>query len=227
MASKPSMESYYQALGILRNPMLRIRPDEVIEALMPLLESDDRNLVRAADRLIRTQIRCDTPEAVDADFGSRIMESMLSGKPLPAGLSRFLFRHYPSATLITFARYAHLSLVEGDPRPEAVSEARRKYLPTYQEIIRGEHAIAEMIWKQRNWFLAWNEADPEAVRQLHKLAQRKEWWVRLYVAEMMRQVPALRDRALMRRLAKDPHKLVRETIHEFEREPDIVRPARP
>ncbi|MFO7535525.1 MAG: hypothetical protein R6X19_07575 [Kiritimatiellia bacterium] len=53
------------------------------------------------------------------------------------------------------------------------------------------------------------KGDPKA--GLQAFADQPEWWVRLYVAEMMQKHPQLRDPAILKKLEQDPHPLVRET----------------
>ncbi len=50
---------------------------------------------------------------------------------------------------------------------------------------------------------------------LQSLANRPEWWVRLYAAEMLKKNPQLRDPAILRKLEKDDHPLVKEKIAEI------------
>lgn len=55
--------------------------------------------------------------------------------------------------------------------------------------------------------------DPKTV--LHTLLNRPEWWARLYVAEMMKQQPRLRDTVILRKLEKDENLLVKERVAEI------------
>lgn len=50
--------------------------------------------------------------------------------------------------------------------------------------------------------------DPKAA--LQSLANRPEWWVRLYAAEMLKKNPQLRDLTILKKLEQDVHPLVRE-----------------
>lgn len=50
--------------------------------------------------------------------------------------------------------------------------------------------------------------DPKAA--LQSLADRPEWWVRLYAAEILKKNPQLRDLAILKKLEQDDHPLVRE-----------------
>ncbi len=57
------------------------------------------------------------------------------------------------------------------------------------------------------------KGDPKAA--LQSLADRPEWWVRLYVAETMRKQPQLRDAAILKKLEKDGNVLVQEKVAEI------------
>lgn len=50
--------------------------------------------------------------------------------------------------------------------------------------------------------------DPKAA--LQSLANRPEWWVRLYAAEILKKNPQLRDLTILKKLEQDVHPLVRE-----------------
>lgn len=57
------------------------------------------------------------------------------------------------------------------------------------------------------------KGDPKAA--LQSLADRPEWWARLYVAETMKKQPQLRDPAILKKLEKDDHPLVKEKVAEI------------
>jgi hypothetical protein len=50
---------------------------------------------------------------------------------------------------------------------------------------------------------------------LQSLADRPEWWARLYVAETMKKQPQLRDAAILKKLEKDDNPLVTEKVAEI------------
>jgi hypothetical protein len=52
------------------------------------------------------------------------------------------------------------------------------------------------------------KGDPKAA--LQSLAERPEWWARLYVAETMKKQPQLRDAAILKKLETDDNPLVKE-----------------
>ncbi|OGV44929.1 MAG: hypothetical protein A2X46_17325 [Lentisphaerae bacterium GWF2_57_35] len=83
-----------------------------------------------------------------------------------------------------------------NPQAAALSMAR---------IYGDKDAEADLANKLKN--------DPKAV--LQTFASRSEWWARLYVAEMMKKNPQLRDVSLIEKLTQDPHPLIRKTIVEL------------
>jgi hypothetical protein len=78
-----------------------------------------------------------------------------------------------------------------------------------REILLSEHIINNAIWLGENGFdERYNKSLPEAQQNLEKLAKHKEWWVRLYVAEIMRQHRELRQDEVIRTLSKDSDPIV-------------------
>ncbi|MEX2172066.1 MAG: hypothetical protein WD851_22285, partial [Pirellulales bacterium] len=91
---------------------------------------------------------------------------------------------------------------EEEIRQKVESELRR-------EVLLAEHTVSNAIWlKEHRFGEEFQKALPEATSELAKLAKHDEWWVRLYVAEIMRQHRELRQRAVVQRLASDSNSLV-------------------
>lgn len=57
------------------------------------------------------------------------------------------------------------------------------------------------------------QADQKAA--LQSFAERPEWWAHLYVAETMKKQPQLRDPAILKKLEKDDHPLVKDKVAEI------------
>ncbi len=57
------------------------------------------------------------------------------------------------------------------------------------------------------------KGDPKA--GLQALGDRSEWWAHLYVAETMKKRPELRDSAILKKLDKNDHPLVKEKVAEI------------
>jgi len=84
-----------------------------------------------------------------------------------------------------------------------------------RELVWVEHVVSDVRWKQRHRFLEPGQVDPKAIARLTKLAEHRTWWVRLYVAQILREEPDFRTAAAIAQLEKDPHPIVRQTICEI------------
>jgi len=85
----------------------------------------------------------------------------------------------------------------------------------HREIIWADHVVADAIWKDENKFLTTNETNA-ASAQLQKLRTSDEWWVRLYVVEIMNKHEFLRDERVLESLRRDKHESVRRAARREE-----------
>jgi hypothetical protein len=77
------------------------------------------------------------------------------------------------------------------------------------DILLAEHIVSNAIWLKKNKFDdRFQMALPEATAELAKLAKREEWWIRYYVAEIMRRYPDLRQPDILQQLSTDNNALV-------------------
>jgi hypothetical protein len=112
----------------------------------------------------------------------------------PLSLIEIMYREGPSEALLTLVR-----VYRGDP--EMVKQLKW-----------AEHVVSDVLWKQQNGFLKPKEVEPAAVEQLEKLSRHSEWWVRLYVAELLNQEPEFQTPELVKRLNDDNHTLVQKAM---------------
>lgn len=88
-------------------------------------------------------------------------------------------------------------------------ESREARLKQRRDIELAEHIVSNAIWLNKNKFdERFKTALPEAMAELEKLAEHKEWWARLYVVYIMRQNPPLLKDNMLRQLAADENELV-------------------
>jgi hypothetical protein len=138
-------------------------------------------------------------------------------------------RPEPSPDFSPYARYVradtreqHPTLVayifRSDPRVAlhtimAVTDSLDERV-NLQALARDEHFVHDMIWHHENNF----EIEPERLRSakdaLERLAKHEQWWVRLYVAEILRRYPDLGTPEMIDRLKTDEHDLVRQVFLE-------------
>lgn len=86
-----------------------------------------------------------------------------------------------------------------------------------ESIVQAESAIREDIKKRE--FGSVEESSKvglDVKEALNKLSKNEQWWVRLYVAEVIGREPVLRSPEILERLKKDTSPLVHETLKRFQ-----------
>lgn len=83
------------------------------------------------------------------------------------------------------------------------------------ELLFAEHIISNAIWLRKYQF---DHRIPfamqQATKQLSRLSDHEQWWVRLYVAETMRQNRELRQDEVLEKLSRDRNELVSKVAKE-------------
>jgi hypothetical protein len=128
---------------------------------------------------------------------------------VPAPFTKYIFEYSPGRALLVFA----FANSQGDTttRPQNLGALLVAKKAELREIQLAEHLVSNAIWLQKNGFSdQFQQAAPEAIQQLTKLAQRTDWWARLYVAHIMRMHPEIRRADVWEQLEKDSDELVRE-----------------
>lgn len=132
------------------------------------------------------------------NFGEyrRYVEHRLRSKePVPEGFVSYIFLQAPGEALLAYVRASTFSKEQAN------------------EYLWSEHVVSDAIWKKEHGFQQeFDAAKPAALEELTALSQHEQWWVRLYVAEILRRHPEFRTPLLMERLRKDEHELVRGAI---------------
>ena len=166
-------------------------------ALYPFLNSTDEKFLEI---LIPFLNGADWMDRGTVDFG--IYESILKDEleregDIPQGLVKYMYKRAPGVALITIMRidnstFAKLaaavaeSAAGGDWPPSNIKKLE----------LRKEHP-SEVL-----------------VSELEHLSVRPEWWIQLFVAEFVTQVPNLRQESLLSNLAKSNHPLVKQVLSE-------------
>jgi len=171
---------------------LDISPTAIAVALVPYLEIADPKLHEAVREAFR--------EIGYSHFQALVEGAVAQGAPPPTSLVRYMYERNPGQALLTLARTSLLPW-----NREGWKEKRRS-------LLWAEHVVSDVLWKHEHEFLDKRKVEPQASAELERLAKDDAWWVRLYVAEIMRQHPAFRTPELVSRLKDDPHTLVREAM---------------
>jgi hypothetical protein len=174
---------------------LRLEEDSIVGPLIPFLGADELAL-RAETRNVLCGFERGTPaRAPDFEAYRPLLEADLrAGKPPNVHLVQHMFESHPGAALLLFREISALRREES------------------RALLWAEHEVADALWKYHYGFLQPDETDTEAFEQLAKLSGHSEWWVRLYVAQVMHRHKALSDARIVAALKQDAHELVRKVF---------------
>ena len=173
---------------------LEIPKTRALRTLIPYLNSDDERLSRA----VRMYIATPPPQT---ENNIEILLSYISDKPSqvdpPWEVVKIVYFIAPKESL---ERFAYMWL------------QRKDQLDRKKAILWGEQAVSDVIFRLANGVQKPDDVQL-AVAELDKLSQFDEWWVRLYVAEMLRLRKEFRDERIVNRLQKDSIPLVVKWIN--------------
>ena len=182
---------------------LGIPDSAVVRALTPYLETTDLALGKSVRNILGGFEKRAADRRPDFSIYREIIANRLwAGEELPDGLIRYMYDADPGTALLMLMRAHQLR------EPEDL-----------KVILWAEHVVSDVLWKQRYGFLERDEIEPSAAQELARLSSHEEWWVRLYVAEIMRQHPGFRQRALIDELSRDGHELIRGVVANIQDKP--------
>ena len=176
--------------------MLDVPRSEFVEVVVPFLDSSDEAVRGVARELLIEHEDHSPTRPPDFSAYRALLESQIraAGEP-QASLVRHMYESDPGLALLTLMRSFQLR------KPAEI-----------KPILWAEHIVADLLWKRRYGFVKATYIDQAAVEQLEKLSRDSRWWVRLYVARIVRLHPELGALELVNRLMADQHALVRELI---------------
>lgn len=218
-AAGPDEEQPLKALAILE--LLDLPPEIIIETLAPYLNDDDIK--------VRSFVRDWFQGHDEIDPGKDYREYVGKAKSVPLAFAQYLFEKSPNEAFLAFAG--------ANPRDRLVKamEAVRKRMDEkspgwseglpqgnrvegggssndraeQNELLFAEHTISDAIWLRKHEF---DQRIPfvmeRAIKQLSQLSENERWWVRLYVAETMRQNRDFRQTDVLEKLSRDDNELV-------------------
>jgi hypothetical protein len=176
--------------------LLNIQPAIVIEVLAPYVDADESNLRSFVRDWFEYHDKAGAPgpglpplQPVNySDYKDYIRGKIIRNEEVPEPFVEYIYERLPGHALLAFY-YAHG--------------------PKDRDILFAENNIRNVIWLKSNGFdEEYQKELLKAKAQLLKLATHEEWWVRLYVAEIMRHQAELRDENVMKSLASDSNELV-------------------
>lgn len=210
-------------LDVLQPP-----PDIIIRTLAPHLEARDekiRSFVRDWFQF-HDQGGPDDDPLKGVNFKDYVKYVRGQWSNVPAPFVEYIYGRSPERALIVFYRAdpqdavaaikAEARKVEAARRQSDNADVAIPQKPAVRQkkrqILLAAHRVSETIWLKKNGFSdEFEKALPEAKERLAELAGRKEWWVRLYVATIMRWNPELRVAEVLEKLSHDGHASVSKT----------------
>jgi len=181
---------------VLRDLVKTLNSDEVIAAVAPYLFAENEE-ARYGFHLLMDQACAGAPAV---DFGPIFALMRVQRGTVADNLVKYMYERSPGEAMLGYMRF-HLT---SRPRPGWSDEERA--------LLLAEREISTMVWKQQYNLVAPGEVGPGAAASLKELSENKNWWVRLYVAEIMKQHPGFRNAAIVESFKKDENKLVREAV---------------
>lgn len=180
--------------------MVRLGPDATLrEAIVPLLESEDKKLRQEAEIwLYNIDLRASAAHDQTDPVQSSVMfyrKSLLAQKKSPPpGLVAYVFRRSPGHAMLLFGEIY-------SPKPGSGELPRA--------LLWSQHLVNIVQWRVDHKLL--QEGDLEKARkELETLSTHEGWYARRYVVEVLRDFRGLGTPEMIERLKKDAHPLVRE-----------------
>jgi hypothetical protein len=234
-ATTKSEEDSHVLITLTILHFLDFSPNAPIRVLAPYLDADNRQLRDFAHIWFGSHdgTAAASPPFMPVNYKEYLEYVSLKigrGEEVPAGFIRYIYERSPGRALLVFAYAGQHGNVSA--RLQAIGKAiearqqgkepevqdgtgqqlevrRQARVRERRDIQLAEHIVSNAIWLKENEFAEqFQAALPEAVAELATLAKHKQWWARLYVAEMMRRYPALRQPAIVQQLAADSNALV-------------------
>lgn len=172
---------------------------EIFSAELPYLETKDDVLLDCLYSFLEgTDL---DSNARDINFAQYVecLKTMLKQKGSPSlGLMKYMYQRHPG--------HAVLDMTEID---DVFCKVRRLLTVSVPQ----RASLFEQPPKKRSELRFQPEWDKKALsEELARLSKDPKWWVRLWVVEVLKQLPELEGQAILVRLKSDPNEYVRDRI---------------
>ena len=175
---------------------LHLPPGAIVEGLAPHLFVNDRQVGRWITKLLN---RIGGNSTFNCDIFTAYLQGIRKQGDFPVNVVSYMYLRNASSAL-------DVLLSVSSPREPAADTAA---------IVFADHVIQDGIWKHGKSFnemaiAAAAESSPKAQEQLAYLLKDKRWWVRMYVAAVLRNQKFLRTPELVDKLMHDENEAVKE-----------------
>jgi hypothetical protein len=211
VATTESAEDTHVLLSVMIWQYLHVSTNATIEVLAPYLDASDDSVRRFAKEWFQGHN--------DDEEYRRYIRGR--SRVIPESFIKYLYEHLPPGRALLLMQSGSVNVNAHIAAARKQIEARQQglELPNQEEdeaersdrreILLAEHIVSNALWLQKHGFNERLQAVlPEAIAELEKLANRKEWWARMYVVYVMRQNPVLLQDHILRKLAEDENPLV-------------------
>lgn len=234
-ANAPHRSRFHAMRELIQQPLLRtigVTEGSFIRAAIPHLETEDQRM-RAAAQLMMAYAGAYKPtyrylaDPIFDELGPNL--GGLDGvAELPSRVYEEMFDEHPyaAARQLLLVESSHVVYQE-DARnleePNKVVTPQNRFRPAARakldEVGRlRDHLYehSEYVRRLRNYYKP-EELEAEAREHLAAMTGDKRWYVRLYVAQMMKRHPEVRDANVIQRMRDDSSALVRKCAAEAQR----------
>lgn len=182
--------------GALILHRLEFTPDEKLDAILPHLDAAEPRLRRVFTEILST---IDRPEGGEPDFSFYEARISREKRTPPPALIRYLYEVSPDAAVRSMER-----VFGGFGGKDAGRDAAASKFSDLRELLT-----------RRETSLSWSAQDKSrAQTALEELSRDPAWWMRLYVAAVLKRDHELATPAITERLRNDPDSLVRRACSE-------------
>lgn len=173
-----SVAEQRQLSAVLLLERAGVQKKSIAETVSPYLYDDDERLRSIARRFLafvegHSAVR--TCGLRDYSEYQSLIDPAGSVDPLV----RYMYEQSPASALRA------LNEIDG------LLSAQRK-LDQYRRILWAEHVVSNNLWKQQHQFIGEDQVESAAAVELQKLSKHDAWWARLYVAEILANIPSSR-----------------------------------
>ncbi|MAX25614.1 MAG: hypothetical protein CMJ19_14035 [Phycisphaeraceae bacterium] len=175
-----------------------VSKEQVQENIVDLLDSKDKAIVQKTEEWIlsfETQDNCDRLNftAYIPRIRKSIKKGLDNGRPEHMALVRHMFKHDPQEAILVFNNSSGLPV----------------------EVIRSvlwmQHLVGVAVWRHENKFDFKDTLDA-AKNEIGKAVHSQHWWVRLYVAAILKKYEIFNDEQYRKMLKDDDCQLVKEFL---------------
>lgn len=175
--------------------IIDISRQNIAIALYPLLETTDKELHKDVSYLLPSAHHMPDDTTDYGVFGKLLKEKLVQGEELPIGLVQYMFKRNVGAAIL-----------------EIMLLDEEAFAPLRSELGISDKRSEWPLARYGDLIISESHSRPAISSNLHQLSKHEKWWMKLAVAEFIKQVPELDTPALRARLNQSDHPLVKKAL---------------